>query len=277
MDTPYSASAGANSPSPSPQSIAGDAHAPITLHSAVATATIAALEARVEALAAELVAAGESARRHLAGELHDSLGADLTAARFALANVDTWLPTDAPDGCRRALALAQQALDAAADTNRRLITDQDAPGLDGGLVGTLSTWISAYSERTGLRTSFICVADARLAHLSANGALAVFRVAQEALANIAKHARAHAADVRIEATDTHLVLVIGDDGVGLSARTGRVGHGLRGMRARCEAFGGALDTGPARAGRGTTLRARFGWAALSPAAFTPRSTQLQHS
>lgn len=275
MDTPYSASAGANSPSPSPQSIAGDVRPPVTFHPAVTHATIAALEARVEQLAAELVAAGESARRHFAGELHDSLGADLTAARFALANVDTWLPADAPDGCRRALALAQQALDAASDTNRRLITDQDAPGLDIGLVGTLSAWIGAYSERTGLRTSFICAADARIAHLSASGALAVFRVAQEALANTAKHARAHAADVRIEAEEDHLVLVVSDDGVGLGAPSGRVGHGLRGMRARCEAFGGGFEVGASRAGRGTTLRARFDWAALSPAGFAPRS--IQHS
>jgi signal transduction histidine kinase len=103
----------------------------------------------------------------------------------------------------------------------------------------------------------------------------VFRVAQEALANTAKHARARAADVRIEAEEHHLVLAVSDDGVGLGAPRGRVGHGLRGMRVRCEAFGGALEVGASRAGRGTTLRARFDWAALSPADFAPRS--IQHS
>ncbi|WP_323119563.1 sensor histidine kinase [Burkholderia alba] len=271
MDTPFSAPPGANSLLSPAQSIADDT---IALHPAPARVT-AGFEARIARLAAELVTADESARRHLAGELHDGLGANLTAARFALANVDTWLPADVPEGCRRALALAQQALDAATDANRRLIAEQDTPGLDAGLVATLSDWIGAYAARTGLRTSFICVADARVAHLGADGALAVFRVAQEALANIAKHARAHAADVRIEADDTHLVLVVADDGIGLTP-TDRRGYGLGGMRARCEAFGGTLDLARSRAGRGTTLRARFGWAALAPAApVAPRS--ISHS
>ena len=56
----------------------------------------------------------DQTRRYLAGELHDGLGAELTAARFALANVLTWLPADAPEGCVRAVELAQRALDAAA-------------------------------------------------------------------------------------------------------------------------------------------------------------------
>ncbi|WP_443798329.1 histidine kinase, partial [Burkholderia gladioli] len=73
-------------------------------------ARLAALSAE---LAAELAAADETARRRLARELHDGLGADLTGLRFAFANLDTWLPEQAPEGCRRALALAQQALDAA--------------------------------------------------------------------------------------------------------------------------------------------------------------------
>ncbi|MBN3791357.1 quorum system sensor histidine kinase RqpS [Burkholderia sp. Ac-20353] len=225
------------------------------------------LAARIAALSAELFAADEAARRHLAGELHDGLGAELTAARFALANIETWLPADVPEGCRRALELAQRALDTATDANRRLIAERNAPALDGGLVRALSAWIDSYTERTGLRTSFVCAADARLPQLAGTGALAIFRVAQEALSNVAKHARASSADVRIDAGATQLTLVVTDDGTGFS-RARHHGYGLAGMRARCEAFGGSFELSAPSVGNGTRVAARFAWDALlaAPAA-----------
>lgn len=217
--------------------------------------------ARIAALSTQLMAADEAARRYLAGELHDGLGAELTAARFALANVLTWLPADAPEGCVRAVELAQRALDAATDANRRLIDERDTPPLDGGVVGALSTWVDSHAARTGLRTSFMCAADARLTQLAGASALAIFRVAQEALSNVAKHARATSADVRIDTDATHLALIVSDDGRGF-ARGRRVGYGLAGMRARCEAFGGSFDAGKAASGRGTRVVARFAWDSL---------------
>ncbi|CAN0624101.1 Histidine kinase [Burkholderia multivorans] len=259
MDTPFTAPESASAPS-SPQHPQSAGTSP-RLHTA---ASREALLARIAELSAELFSADETARRHLAGELHDGLGAELTAARFALANVDTWLPADAPEGCRRALDLAQRALEAASEANRRLIAERDAPTLDAGLVSTLSAWIAGYSERTGLRTSFVCAADARLAQLAGPGAVAVVRVAQEALSNVAKHARASHADVRVETDETHLSLVVVDDGAGFS-RASRRGYGLAGMRARCEAFGGRFELAAQPDGRGTRLHARFAWDALRAA------------
>ncbi|WP_414450776.1 sensor histidine kinase [Burkholderia sp. 22PA0099] len=221
-------------------------------------------------LSAELAAADEHARHHLARELHDGLGADLTGARFALANLDTWLPDDAPDGCRQALALAQQALDAAMESYRRAL-DNAAPQLDAGLVSTLSGWVGAFGARTGLRTSVVCAADARLAQLTGDGALAALRVTQEALANVARHANARSADVRLDATATHLELSIADDGAGFGTQafrcdagqdSDRTGRGLLHMQARCAAFDGALAI-EARPNGGTLLRARFAWSALA--------------
>ncbi|WP_179402898.1 sensor histidine kinase [Burkholderia guangdongensis] len=220
-----------------------------------------ALAARIAQLSAELLCADEAVRRHLAGELHDGLGAELTAARFALANISTWLPADAPDDCWRALDLAQRALDTAANANRRLVAEQGSVALEGGLVGALAAWIADYAERAGLRTGFVCAADARLLELSSPGALAIFRVAQEALSNVAKHARAKSVDVWIDAGSTHLSLIAVDDGRGFS-RSHRRGYGLSGMRARAEAFGGGLEIGSGDGGRGTRLVARFAWHAL---------------
>ncbi|AJK48001.1 sensor histidine kinase [Burkholderia plantarii] len=226
-------------------------------------------DAHLAAMSAELAAADEAARERLSRELHDGLGADLTGVYFAFANLETWLPADAPEGARRALELAQQALDAALDSYRRALDDA-APPLDAGLAGTLSAWIDAFGARTGLRTRVACAADARLALVGADGTLAALRVAQEALANVARHARATSVEVTLEAGPTHLELVVADDGAGVRRparrnpvrNTGRSpGRGLGHLRARCAAFGGALAL-EARAGGGTVLRASFGWDAL---------------
>jgi signal transduction histidine kinase len=233
---------------------------------------LARLRARVRELAGELVHAQEAARRHLARELHDGVGAELTATRFALASVDTWLPADAPAQCAAALDVANRSLDAVCDATRRAVAELHGPQLDAGIVGALSQWVEDFAGRTGLRTSLICAADVRLTCLSADAALAIFRVAQEALNNVAKHAQASGANVRLETSRRYLTLLISDDGSGLpSRRRQRPGHrgsfGITGMRARCETFDGKLRVsggGTGRSGRskharGTTVSARFAW------------------
>ena len=232
------------------------------------------LRARVRQLSAELVQAQEAACRHVARELHDGVGAELTATRFALAGVETWLPADAPPQCAAALAVANRSLDAVCAASRQAVAELHAPSLDAGIVGALSQWTNDFAARTQLRTSFVCAADVRLTRLPAEAALAIFRVAQEALNNIAKHARAESADVRIETSRRHLTLIVGDDGVGVTrnARTRRGHFGLSGMQARCAAFDGTLRlrsprSTPARAEngaspRGTQVHARFAWDAM---------------
>jgi two-component system, NarL family, sensor histidine kinase UhpB len=247
-------------------------------------AEIARLRERVSELAAEVVHAQEAVRRHLAQELHDSAGAELTGARFALANVQTWLPADAPAQCVASLAVAHRSLDAVSDATRHVLDELHAPSFESGIVHALSQWTGSFAARTGLRTSFVCAADARLTRLPGDAALAVFRVAQEALNNVAKHARASSADVRIETDAEHLILVVADDGIGLSRAAGKLASnlaanrrerrfGLSGMRARCEAFDGefviATPLRPKKHKKhargalpGTALHARFAWRAL---------------
>jgi signal transduction histidine kinase len=235
---------------------------------------LAKLHARIRQLSAELVQAQEAACRHVARELHDGVGAELTATRFALAGVETWLPANAPPQCAAALAVANRSLDAVCAASRQAVAELHAPALDAGIVGALAHWTGDFSARTQLRTSFVCAADLRLTKLPAEAALAVFRVAQEALNNVARHARAGSANVRIETSRRYLTVVVSDDGVGVSrgARS-RQGHfGLSGMHARCAAFDGKLriSAGSAEAqrtesgkkSRGTVVRARFAWDAM---------------
>ncbi|CAG4914791.1 sensor histidine kinase [Paraburkholderia gardini] len=247
--------------SSSADALAAAAHVASTSHylpsDAVPTSAspqLAQLQSRVRELAAELTAAQERARGQLARELHDGVGAELTATRFALANVDTWLPADAPPQCVAALAAVRRSLDAVCEATRRTVADLYGPQMEAGIVGTLSQWVSEFAARTGLRTSFVCAADVRLTQLPAAASLAVFRAAQEALNNVAKHARASGADVRLESSRRHLTLTVTDDGIGVSPRAAvprggdQGGFGLAGMRARCAAFDGTLrivaGTGP---------------------------------
>ena len=245
---------------------------------------MARLRARVRELSAELVQAQEAACRHVARELHDGVGAELTATRFALAGVETWLPADAPAQCSAALAVANRSLDAVCAATRQAVAELHAPALEAGIVGALAQWTGEFAARTQLRTSFVCSADVRLTRLPADAALAVFRVAQEALNNVAKHARATSADVRIETSRRHLTLIVSDDGVGVARHvhraSGPLGHfGVSGMKARCAAFDGTLRVSARRAepqgpgpgssrrgagdgARGTLVRARFAWDAL---------------
>jgi signal transduction histidine kinase len=266
----------------------------------LAAREIEQLRARVRELSAELVEAQESVRRHIARELHDGVGAELTATRFALAGIETWLPTDAPPQCAAALAVANRSLDAVCAANREAVAQLHAPSFETGIAGALTSWIRDFAARTGLRATFTCSDDSRLARLPADAALAVFRVAQEALNNVARHARASYADVRIETGARYLKLLVSDDGVGLSRNTsGRGsqkranGHfGLAGMQARCAAFDGTLrvsarrasarrgarsDAGDgghgAMAARGTSIQARFAWHALLAAHAVPRAAR----
>ena len=267
------------------------AHIPSSLAHAAPSSTaereLAQLRARVRQLSAELVQAQEAACRHVARELHDGVGAELTATRFALAGVETWLPADAPPQCAAALAVANRSLDAVCAASRQAVAELHAPSLEAGIVGALAQWTGDFAARTNLRTSFVCAADVRLTRLPTDAALAVFRVAQEALNNIAKHARAESADVRIEAGRRHLSLIISDDGIGLTrtARSRRGHFGLSGMQARCAAFDGTLRISARRIGsgrgdsgaasRGTLVQARFAWDAMLASARGAERRALQ--
>ncbi|SEA02637.1 Histidine kinase-like ATPase domain-containing protein [Paraburkholderia sartisoli] len=161
---------------------------------------------------------------------------------------------NAPPQCVAALAAVRRSLDAVCEATRRTVADLHGPQMEAGIVGTLSQWVGGFAARTGLRTSFVCAADVRLTQLPAAASLAVFRAAQEALNNVAKHARASGADVRLESSRRHLTLTVTDDGIGVSRRAAMPrdddegGFGLAGMRARCAAFDGTLriaaGTGP---------------------------------
>ncbi|SAK40328.1 sensor kinase protein [Caballeronia fortuita] len=226
------------------------------------------LTARVQELAALLAATEERARRALAQDLHDETGAALTVVNLALARAEHWIPADAPAALGDALHQARAALADVCETSHRIVEGLQTPAFDAGFAAALAEWIASFGTRSAIAVDFSCSTDARLDRMSHDMSLALFRVMQEALGNVARHAQAAHARVSVSTDAQGVLLLVEDDGVGIGAaarrKSGR--FGLSGMRARCEALGGNVRVAAAKPA-GTNVRARLPWAAARPGLF----------
>lgn len=209
--------------------------------------------AELTELTQHLQTAREDERSRLARELHDELGALLTAAKLDAARIKSRLGHLVPDAHER-LAHLNETLNSGIALKRRIIEDLRPSSLSNlGLVAALEIQAREFSERSSLqvRTSFERVP------MDANVELTVYRMVQEAFTNIAKYAQAKTVEVSLVDRADHAEISVKDDGVGFELnRTAPSAHGLRGMRYRVTAEGGELriESSP---GRGTLLSARL--------------------
>ncbi len=209
----------------------------------------------LRALSASMVEAREEERRRIARELHDELGQRLTALKLEVAACQR----DHPD-----LALgarAQRMLDMLDDTvasARRIAMDLRPLMLDDlGLAEAIDWLVSEFKRRTGIQV------DTRpgegLRELSPHLATTLYRIVQEALTNITRHARASRVSVAFERRGQELLLTIQDNGVGFTRdrRSSNPGSfGLLGIRERVLMLGGRLSAGNAPGGGCPTGGAR---------------------
>jgi len=213
--------------------------------------TIAIDNARLHQQAQEAAAMAERAR--LARELHDSVTQALysvnlyaDATRLALSSGKTDV---AAENARQLRSLAREAM-----SDMRLLIFELRPSIleEAGLVGALQARLEAVEVRSGFQTAFQ-VEGERCLPPSVEAEL--YRVAQEALNNVLKHAQAKQVTVRLQFDEARLCLTIRDDGLGFDLETARQsgGLGLRSMEERVQQIGGnlILETAP---GKGTTLR-----------------------
>jgi PAS domain S-box-containing protein len=218
-------------------------------------ATVAELKEsskQLQALTANLELAREEERTQIARELHDQLGQALTAMKFDLA----WL-TDRLGPMDATLAQKSKALTGKMDTMiktvRRIATEL-RPGMldDLGLAASIEWQARDFEKRTGI----VCAVSVPAEDISVPRAqaLALFRIFQEALTNVARHAGAQQIAVNLAATAELLTLRVHDDGRGITAHeiAGLHSLGLLGMRERAKRLGGAFDIRGAP-GSGTTL------------------------
>ena len=202
-------------------------------------------------LARHLETAREDERARLARDLHDELGALLTAAKLDVARLRPGLQQEAPALLPRVEHLVQ-TLNSGIALKRRIIEDLRPSSLDNlGLLPALEILCSEFAERLQVRLTTTLAPVA----LSPAADLTAFRLVQESLNNIAKHAQARTVTVTVAAQDGQAAITVGDDGVGFDpARLALGSHGLVGMRYRVQAEGGQLhiDTAP---GAGTQVQA----------------------
>lgn len=193
-------------------------------------------------LSTHLQRATEREKSQLARELHDELGGLLVAIKMDLAQLAKKLDITQPDIQPRWQRI-QSAISAGVDLKRRVIEELRPTLLDNmGLIAALRWQAEQTCAQAGLalETSF----PDEEPTLDTNTSIAIFRVAQEALTNIVKHARATAVSLTLQIHDGGLTLNIADNGVGMPATTGRSGaHGLLSMKHRVQAIGGTFYAG----------------------------------
>jgi signal transduction histidine kinase len=193
----------------------------------------------------------EKEKSELAKHLHDELGGLITAAKMDLSWLQSRL-TQAPYGDR--LGQLGSVLDDAMNLKRRVVEDLRPSLLDHfGLPTALRAHVESVCSKAKLQCEVLMSEEAET--LPKECAIAVFRVMQEGLTNIVRHAQAKQVRLALTADANRYLLLLTDDGRGMKMddSTFRWSHGLAGMRHRVEALGGqfTIESGP---GEGTTLR-----------------------
>ena len=203
-------------------------------------ASLAERQTELAAFSARLMAAQEEERRRLARELHDELGQSLTAVNAYLWLIEKELPE--PQGALRARTGEARRLVSKTLAEMRELSHLLRPSTldDLGLVPTLDSHMKAFADRHQIATSF--TAEDLPERLPAEIETALYRITQEALTNVAKHAGAHRVRVTLAREHDELRLEIADDGHGLRARPAgtKPGTGLVGIRERVHVLGGTV-------------------------------------
>jgi two-component system, NarL family, sensor histidine kinase UhpB len=205
-------------------------------------------------LSASVVEAREEERRRIARELHDELGQRLTALKIDLATLTAQAAWPADD---TRVAGMQAMLDDTLASVRRIASDLRPLMLDDLGLNAAIEWLARdASRRIGIPVHTRLPLDEPA--VDQRVATALYRMVQEALTNVARHAQAQSVEVALQAQERQLVLTVADDGVGLSEQAlQRAGSfGLMGLRERAHGLGGTIDVG-ARRGGGTQLTVRL--------------------
>jgi signal transduction histidine kinase len=221
----------------------------------VLDARVQARTQEIRALLTHVVEAREDERARISREVHDELGQLLGGAALSLDRARAL----ADDGERRAeLGRAREIVSRAMGAARTVVTALRPRLLDDMDLAAAIEWLlREHEQSTGVDCAWTI--DVDTARVAAPQATVLFRVLQEALTNIARHARAASVTVLLEGTDAEVSLDVRDDGAGFTpGAPGLRAFGLRGMRERARALGGTLrvDSAP---GEGTRVRLTLPW------------------
>jgi PAS domain S-box-containing protein len=229
----------------------------IAIHQATLFEEVQEGHKRLQMLSHRMIDAQEAERKRLSRELHDQIGQALTAVQIALQAVQSSCDATSASPLNDCLAIIDGALQQVHDLSLDL-----RPSLldDLGLVAALRWYVDRVASRAGLEKCF--EADVLETRLAPQVETACFRIAQEALTNVLRHANAANVSVQVTQRDSGLQLVVQDDGVGFDVRAvmSRTGVsaslGLQGMQERAAALGGIVDI-KSKHGSGTDVQVSF--------------------
>lgn len=203
------------------------------------------------ALSNHLQALSEREKSELARKLHDQLGGLLTAAKMDL----SWLQSRLEGAAiQDRLSQLGGVLDEAMDLKRQVVEELRPSLLDHfGLPAALRAYVESTCAKAGLSARVTIKHECE--SMSKDTAIALFRVVQEGLANIVRHAHAGSVELELSGDASRCVVTLRDDGQGFDDHSPqfRRSHGMMGMRQRADSLGGRLEVESA-VGRGTTLR-----------------------
>ncbi len=212
-------------------------------------------------LAAHLQSAREEERITIAREVHDEIGTLMTAIKMDLAYLNKEIaasnPPRSPEMLREEINATTQLVDNAIRTVHQIALELRPAVLDHlGLRSALEWQVREFQARTKIASEFVSPQD--LVHMDGERSTAVFRILQEALTNVARHAQATRVEVSLEEQDHLLMLQVHDNGRGISAQqlSSTPRFGILGMRERAHIFGGnvTIQSGP---DQGTTIIVRI--------------------
>lgn len=207
-------------------------------------------EARLRELTQHLERVKEEERRILAREVHDDIGTTLTALKFELARLARELGTRSSAAPR--INAMNELLGQAVVASHRIQHNLRPPVLDAGLDAALEWLVRGFAERTGVAATF--ETNRQDIDLAPERAAALYRVAQESLSNVAKHAQASRVSVQLFVAPDEVTLEVADDGCGFDTNVlgNTPGFGVRGLIERARGFGGWAEIN-STVGRGTTV------------------------
>lgn len=230
-------------------------------------------EAQLDRLIAHQDRMLEEERKRIARELHDELGS-LLAGISAYMSVTIGRAERAGKTPEQELLVASELADLAVATVRRVVTELRPSVLDHlGVWSSLEWYAGQVQERSELKCECRIDPALRETELGSDLGTALFRIVQEALTNVARHAQASRVSIRATRDDDSVIVEIEDNGTGIDAERllGRDSFGIAGMYERARQFGGDLKIGGAN-GQGTVVAMRFRLATDEPASQSNSAT-----
>ncbi len=198
---------------------------------------------QLEELSSHMALVKEQERLHIAREIHDNIGGNLSAIKIGISSLIKGLEKQQPALIEKAMKL-EELVDSTFDDTHKITADLRPGVLELGIVAALEWHAREFENRMGIPVSF--KTNEENLELDMDSAIVLFRVCQEANTNTAKYAKAGSIEVELMHQADEIVLQISDDGIGIKPEDKLKKHafGLRGMVERVQAVGGRISIEP---------------------------------